>query len=98
MGIKATVRALSTGDSVTTAVVNGGFDPGAISASIGGTIAVAIERFGFADPIRALQVVAARRGPVEVRTDPPPRKRDVPRNDVIGDVVSTQLAPATLAP
>ena len=96
MGIKATVRALSTGDSVTTAVVNGGFDPVAISASIGDTIAVAIERFGFADPIRALQVVAARRAPVVVRTDPPPQKRDVPLNSVMVVVFSTPLDPATL--
>jgi len=96
-GIKATVRALSTGDSVTTAVVNGGFDPVAISASVGDTISVIIERLGFADPIRAVEVVAARRAPVVVRTDPPPQKRDVPLNSVMVVVFSTPLDPATSA-
>ncbi|HXG95753.1 MAG TPA: Ig-like domain-containing protein [Gemmatimonadales bacterium] len=95
-GIKATVRARSTGDSLTTAVVNGGFDPVAISASIGDTITVIIERLGFAEPIRAAQVVAASRAPVVVRTDPPPQKRDVPLNSVMVVVFSTPLDPATL--
>lgn len=95
IGIRATVRALSSSDSVTTAVVNGGFDPVAISAGIGDTISVIIERLGVAEPIRALQVVAARRAPVVVRTDPPPQKRDVPLNSVMVVVFSTPLDPAT---
>jgi Tol biopolymer transport system component len=41
--------------------------------------------------------VAALRRPVVVRTEPPPRKRDVPLNAVIVVVFSEPMAPATVA-
>ncbi len=93
-GLAATIRDLATGLVVTTVVVDGGFDPVAIAASIGDTLVVEIARSG-SGPIRGWEVVITRR-PVVVRTDPPPRKRDVPLNSVLVVVFSEPMDSTTL--
>lgn len=95
-GVQATIRDEATGVTATAAVVDGGFDPVAIAASVGDTLVVEIKRIGAAGPIRTLQLVTASRPPVVVRTDPPPKKVDVPLNSIMVVVFSTPIDPATL--
>ena len=94
-GLQATIRDVATSQSVTTGVVNGGFDPVVIPASDGDTLAVDIERSSDS-PLHVLNVVRLARPPVVVRTDPPPKKVDVPLNAVILVVFSTPIDPTTL--
>jgi Big-like domain-containing protein len=94
-GRQATIRDVATGQSTTAEVVHGGFDPVAIPASIGDTLIVEVSGTS-ADVLRAMEVVAKRRPPAVVRTDPPPKKRDVPLNATIVIVFSTPIDPATV--
>src|SRR5207245_858412 len=71
-GLLATIRDQATGQSITTAILDGGFDPVAIAAGVGDTLVVEIRRAGSAEPLRAVQLVTANRPPVVVRTSPPP--------------------------
>lgn len=95
-GLEATIRDLATGLVVTTVVVDGGFDPVAIAASVGDTLGVDIARSGSAAPIHGWELVKANRPPVVVRTDPPPQKRDVPLNSIMVVVFSDPIDSATL--
>jgi alpha-tubulin suppressor-like RCC1 family protein len=96
-GLHATIRDLVSGESVMTGVVDGGFDPVAISASVGDSVVVEIKRTGSTGPIRVVQLVTATRPPVVVRTVPPPKKVDVPLNAVIAVVFSAPIDSATLS-
>jgi hypothetical protein len=94
-GITATIRDLRTGDSVTVAVVNGGFDPVALAAALGDTLAIDVQLRGTGST-SFLSVVAAATAPVVVRTSPPPQKRDVPLNSIVVIVFSEPLDSATV--
>ena len=96
-GLQATIHDAATGQSITTEIVQGGFDPVAIHASIGDTLIVEVTGIS-PDKSRAVRVVAAPRPPFIVRTDPPPKKRDVALNAIIVIVFSEPLDPATLGP
>ena len=93
MGAWATITNLATRLSTTTAVVNGGFDPVPIAASVGDTLTVEIT--GSGAPVEAQVVVAAARPLKIVRTSPPSGGRDVPLNAVIVVVFSEPIDPAT---
>jgi alpha-tubulin suppressor-like RCC1 family protein len=96
-GVTATVRALRSDAPVTTAVQDGGFDPVAVAAQVGDTIDVVVRDASGAVVLPAHIAVARVRPPIVVRTDPPPRKRDVPLNNVIVVVFSEPIDPATLS-
>lgn len=95
-GSQATIHVVGALDSVFTSVIDGGFDPVPVVAAVGDSIEVVVTDAGGA-VIRALGVpVKASRPPVVVRTDPPPRKRDVPLNAVIVVVFSEPVAGSSL--
>jgi hypothetical protein len=95
-GVLATIRDQASGGSVTTPVVDGGFDPVALAASVGDTLVLQITRTGSAAPVKAMEVVRARRPPVVVRTSPPSGGRDVPLNAAIIIVISEPVDSATV--
>ena len=94
-GFSATIRDLRSGSSVTAAVVNGGFDPVALPAIVGDTLAIVVQAAGSTGP-SFLSVVAGGKRPGVVRTDPPTYKTDVPLNGIIVVVFSEPIDPATL--
>lgn len=77
---RATVLNPRTGATAAVATVDGGFDPVAIDASAGDTLHIDIQVAGADEPLRYAMVVPPDRPPIVVRTDPPPKKRDVPLN------------------
>ncbi len=97
-GSRATIHRVGSADRLTTAVLEGGFDPVPINANVGGSIVVVVTDQGGAVVGQPLGLrVSARRPPVVVRTEPPPRKRDVPLNTAIVVVFSEPVDPATLS-
>jgi len=95
-GSLAIVRRVGDAASLTTAVTNGGFDPVPVVAQTGDSIEVRVTGAGGAT-LREVQVaVAAARPPVIVRTEPPPKKRDVPLNASVVIVFSEPVNAATL--
>jgi hypothetical protein len=96
-GQTATIRNARNGANVTAALVDGGFDPIAISASIGDSVFVDITRSGNSGPLTGFQVIAIRKAPSVVRTSPSPGKKDVPLNAAIVVVFSAPIDPATLS-
>ncbi len=94
-GRLVTVRNRATGDVRTAPVVEGGFDPIAVPAGVGDTLEITLQD-GSANDVTAIMVVAPRRPPVVVRTDPPPRKIDVPLNAVIIVVFSEPIDPGSV--
>ena len=97
-GITATVTNHATGVVVSAAMQNGGFDPVAIGANVGDTLGVDITTSSPGTVHHALLVVAARRAPRIVRTNPPSGGRDVPLNSTMVVVFSVPIDPATLTP
>jgi Tol biopolymer transport system component len=75
-----TIRNRRTGRVVEAPMAEGGFDPTAVAASAGDTLDLDIRVSYLAEPLPYALIVPPRRPPVVVRTDPPPRKRDVPLN------------------
>src|SRR5690349_14408237 len=96
-GLEARILDRATAQSITVSIVRGGFDPVAIPASIGDTLAVEISGIA-GETTHALSVIAPRRPPTIVRTDPPPRKRDVALNPIIVIVFSEPIDASTLGP
>ncbi len=96
-GVTATVRALTSDSTVTTTVHDGGFDPVPIPAQVGDTIEVIVRDGSGAVVLSARIAVARPRPPIVVRTDPPPKKRDVPLNSVMVVVFSEPIDAATLS-
>ncbi len=90
----ALVRNTKGGASIPVPMGSGGFDPIPIVAAAGDTIAIEVERVGGAIASYTLRVPAAAR-PVVVRTNPPPRKRDVPLNAAIVVVFSEPILAGT---
>lgn len=95
-GVSASIRDRSSHDSLVTPVVDGGFDPVAIAASVGDEIDVVISRGSSARPLSGAAVVAAVSAPHVVRTDPPKGKADVPLNASIVVVFSEPVDGATI--
>ncbi|HET9709091.1 MAG TPA: Ig-like domain-containing protein, partial [Gemmatimonadales bacterium] len=94
-GVQAAIRDQTTGVSVTTAVVNGGFDPVGIAAEVGDTLQVEITRID-AGPLKGSDLVKPIRPPTVVRTSPPKGGHDVPLNAVIVVVFSEPIDSLTL--
>jgi hypothetical protein len=95
-GIAADISVLRTGSSVSRPLVDGGFDPVAVSAVVGDTIAVTVHVTGAASTVSVRFKVEPSTPPVIVRTDPPPHKRDVPLNASLRIVFSAPIDAATL--
>src|SRR5436190_6704341 len=95
-GRVATVRNLGNGSIVAVPLDAGGFDPVAVRAAVGDTIDIAVRDASGTLVLQTLVVVTAARAPVVVRTNPPPRKRDVPLNAAIVIVFSEPIDPSTL--
>jgi Big-like domain-containing protein/WD40 repeat protein len=95
-GVRATVRNPRSGSAVEATLLRGGFDPVALAAQVGDTVEVVVRDAAGTVVVQARTVVALARRPRVVRTDPPPRKRDVPLNSAIVIVFSEPIAGATL--
>jgi alpha-tubulin suppressor-like RCC1 family protein len=97
-GVSATIQDLRIGSGVTAYLVDGGFDPVALSAIAGDTLTMAVHTTGSAAPTSYQSVVAGAKPPIVLRTDPPAHKRDVPLDVRIGIVFSEPIDPASLTP
>ena len=86
----ATIRNRRSGATATALMVAGGFDPVPILASPGDTLDIDIDQFS-GGPVHIVMPVPIKRPPVIVRTDPPPKKRDVPLNSVVVVVFSEPI-------
>jgi len=97
-GAIAVVRRLGDAASLTAGLAHGGFDPVPVTANVGDSIAVTVNDAGGATRFQARVAVIGDRPPVIVRTDPLPRKRDVPLNPSIMVIFSEPIDGATLMP
>jgi hypothetical protein len=97
-GTQATLRNLRTGSEASVAMLDGGFDPVAVTAAAGDTLEIDIQLAGGDEPLRYAMVVPSTRPPSVVRTDPPPKKRDVPLNAAMVVVFSEPVEPRTVTP
>ena len=95
-GSQATAHVVGSGNTVITSVVAGGFDPVPIAAGAGDSIEVVVSDQGGTVVARLGLTVSARRPPVIVRTEPPPRKRDVPLNSTVVVIFSEPVAESSL--
>ncbi len=91
----ASIRNRRTGGTGTALLIAGGFDPVPIPASPGDTLDIDVELFEGA-PVHIALVVPLARPPIVVRTDPPPKKRDVPLNAAMVIVFSEPIDSTTL--
>ncbi|HUF27866.1 MAG TPA: Ig-like domain-containing protein [Gemmatimonadaceae bacterium] len=92
----ATIRNSRTGGDVPAAMAAGGFDPVTVEGRPGELLNLEVLMVGGGNRSYLLKVPAARR-PIVVRTNPVPRKRDVPLNALIKVVFSEPIDLATLA-
>jgi len=97
-GFRVTVRSAASGTTVTTGVRDGGFDPVPVFAKAGDAVEVIVRDGSQAIVFQTVAVVAAARPPIVVRTEPPPRKRDVPLNASMVIAFSEPVASGTLGP
>lgn len=97
-GKRIVIRTRATGTEVGTDLINGGFDPIAIPATVGDTLDVRLYLADRTDPEETISVVPERHPPVLVRVDPTPGRRDVPLNAVLLLVFSEPIDAATLTP
>jgi hypothetical protein len=95
-GTTATIRVLRTGTAVTIPLRDGGFDPVALHAIDGDSVAVTVQLAGPATPVSYLFAVPRPGRPIVIRTDPPPHKRDVALNAAPRVVFSQPIDAATL--
>ena len=95
-GLSASIRDVESGQVVAAAVVDGGFDPVAITATIGDTLLVTVQSVGSVGATLGYLTVAASTPPVVVRTSPPPKKVDVPLNAFMVAVFSGPLDASTV--
>jgi Tol biopolymer transport system component len=94
-GVGVEIRNVATGFTRTDPIVAGGLDPVPVPAGVGDILELTVT--DSAGATRQVAVaVAALRPPVVVRTEPPPRKRDVPLNATMAVVFSEPMAPATV--
>jgi hypothetical protein len=91
----ATILNRRTGTSIAVAVLDGGFDPSPIAASVDDILTIDI-RAGSSDLMSTSVKVPRRRPPSLVRSQPPQGKTDVPLNSRIEVVLSEPVDPATI--
>jgi len=96
-GTTATIVNLRTTQRITSTIVDGGFDPQPIPASLGDTIQVSVSRAGKPETA-AVMSLAARPGPRIVRSRPPRGQTDAPLNTIITLVFSEPLASSSVNP
>ncbi|HEY6061085.1 MAG TPA: Ig-like domain-containing protein [Gemmatimonadales bacterium] len=97
-GTTALVRRVGDASSVATAVQDGGFDPVPVIAQTGDSVDVTVIGTNGDTLYHVGAVIAASRPPIVVRTEPPPKKRDVPLNASLVIVFSEPVKPSTLNP
>ncbi len=95
-GIWATITNQATAQYVTTPVVDGGFDPVPLAASIADTLAIDITGAAAAALAHVRLAVSSARPLKVVRTSPPSGGRDVPLNATIVVVFSEPITPTTV--
>jgi len=95
-GETAVIQTRGAEAQATAAMVDGGFDPIPLAAGAGDTLDIRIELAGGGAPLAFYAVVPPSIPPVIVRTDPPPKKRDVPLNAVMLVVFSEPIDAATV--
>ena len=95
-GARAHVGRVGDVTSLTTAVIDGGFDPFSVTAEAGDSIVVTVSDSSGTTVFESGALVRPLKPPVVVRTDPPPRKRDVPLNARIVIVFSEPVDASTL--
>jgi hypothetical protein len=93
--IDATIANVRTGEAVMIVVADGGFDPVAIEANTGDTLAVTVTRSA-GGPMLAKAIVADRRRPRVVRTQPSRGRTDVAINATVVVIFSEPVDPASL--
>jgi len=97
-GEAVTIVNARTGARRTVTMIDGGFDPVAVDATAGDTLDLDVQVERTDTPLTYMTIVPDRRPPVVVRTEPPPKKRDVPLNVMLLVVFSEPIDPATLTP
>lgn len=95
-GVWATITNQATAQYVTTPVVDGGFDPVPLPASVADTLAVVITGAASDSLAHVRLAVSPVRRPEIVRTSPASGGRDVPLNAIILIVFSEPIAPTTV--
>jgi len=95
-GVSATIENRRKGVTRTATVVDGGFDPVGIPASIGDTVNVAVTNAADVVVFRAASAIKSPHRPVVVRTNPPAKKTDIPLNIVMQVVFSAPIDSTTL--
>ena len=93
-GTGVTIRVMRTDASVTAEMVDGGFDPVAVEAVTGDSLAITVARPSGSEVGYAR--VPAGSTPVVVRTSPRHRRVDVPLNPVVLIVFNQPMDPGTL--
>ncbi len=95
-GELASIRNRVTGSGVVAGMVAGGLDPVPVEAATGDTLDIDVRLAGSDSLLHFIHAVRAARPPIVVRTEPPPRKRDVPLNANIVIVFSEPIDPMSL--
>ena len=95
-GAFATIQNRATRLSVTTPVIDGGFDPVPVQAVVGDSLEVTVTTAQGAQQFHAVVAVRAHQPLVVVRTTPPDKKTDVPLNSVMSVVFSEPVMPASV--
>jgi hypothetical protein len=93
-----TIRVESSGQTVTAKAIDGGLDPVPVRAALGDQLELTVTKRGNSDVVLYNMVVTESKGPVVIRTSPPPMKRDVPLNAVIVIVFSEPLSAESVKP
>lgn len=96
LGVVAIIRNRGLGTSTLAFTVAGGFDPVPITARAGDPLEIVVRGGNGADLYFKITSVPAKVRPIVVRTNLPPRKRDVPLNATFVIVFSEPIDPRTL--
>jgi Tol biopolymer transport system component len=97
-GLAASIHNRNLGTTLLAYPAGGGFDPVPVSARPGDVLDLEVRGEGGVVLFRGETRVPASRRPRVVRTDPPPRKRDVPLNAAFIIIFSEPIAGNTLTP
>jgi Tol biopolymer transport system component len=97
-GLAASITNRDMGATTLAFPALGGFDPVPVPARPGDLLELEVRGEQGQSLFRAEIRVPPSRRPIVVRTDPPPRKRDVPLNAFFVIVFSEPIAPGTLTP
>ncbi len=96
-GLRVEIRNAATGFTRVDPLVAGGLDPVPVVAGVGDTLELTVTDSAGTTK-QGVVAVAVLALPIIVRTDPPPRKRDVPLNALMMVVFSEPMTPATVTP